>query len=228
MLRRACAAVLVSVGFLAVPVQGVVIDLELSPEDFTHTSDYRNSGEISHYSESIAFSVPAGTVDPGEGVSVRLVFPQPVRMEDFYSGRHYRTDIALHHGSSVSGFNQSLSSTLTFLDATDLSIDINSGGGWLTDPTIVEHEKSAFLTPTDSFGQIGGVEWSYTAPSWTPAGTEMDMDFSLSFFTRAVAPNVVADPGRNLITFVPEPATALLILPAIALAARPRRRVTGG
>lgn len=224
----AVSVVVLTVG--AGAAKGVVVDLDLSPGDFTHTRAYRESSSTTDFREDLRYTTPVGLIGPSEPITVRLNFAEPIQLEDFYSGKDFFLRMQLLRGSPVSGYNKPLTTTLNMTGLVDLSAGTPGGGGWLSEIEggTVEHEVAATLTPTETFGQFSGVEWTYTSPNWTPNNTDVRLEFLLTFQTREISPNVLPDPGRDLITFVPEPSTAAIFVGAMSmLMVRPRARRSG-
>lgn len=227
-LFSAVSAVVLTIG--AGAAKGVVVNLDLSAGNFTHTRVYRQNSSTTDFREDLRYATPVGLIGPNEPITVRLNFSEPIQLEDFYSGKDFFLRMQLLRGSAVSGYNENLTTTLDVTGLVDLSTETLGSGGWLSEIEggTVEHEVAAHLTPTETFGQFGGADWTYTSPSWTPDNTDVRLEFLLTLQTRDISPSVLSDPGRDLITFVPEPSTAALLVGALSLLmVQPRSRRSG-
>jgi len=191
-------------------VLGIAIDLQLSEVDFTRQHVYLSTANGTSYTDAIFFTLPALSIAPGDPVDVRANLLQPVVMENYFAGAPFSVFVELERGHPPSTFHQSLSTNLSLLGTENLAIGNTSHLAWTSVPNTFRQEALVSVAPTSDFGSIRALEWHYLAPSWTPAGGDVRFEMSFQIVYGSDAP--FFDPGRNLLTFLPEPSVAAILL----------------
>lgn len=198
--------------------EAMVINLDLYPSSLVHTRQYEPLGSTTFFAETLSCATPVGVINPGDPVDVHLNFHQPIRLENFYKGESFSLGLSLIRGTSVSGWNQDLTSDFALGAIGGLTLGTDHSGGWLSavEGGAVQQEFGTSLTPVEAFGQFGSLNWEYVAPNWTPVGTQVRFEFDLSIQKRALSPEILSNPEHDLITFVPEPSVYVLLTSVVS------------
>jgi hypothetical protein len=198
------------------------LDLNLSPNDFTRHHVYSATSSGAAYTDAIFFTLPGLSISSGDPVDVRANLLQPVRMEDYFNGAPFSAYAQLMRGNPPPTFPQTFSSSLTLPGAQNLALASTEHTAWSSVPSTFRQFAILSVTPTAEFGQISALEWHYTAPSWTPPGGSVNLQLSFQIVYGSGVP--FADPERNLVTFLPEPAAPTLAAMLFPLMIVRRRR----
>lgn len=220
-LRKVVAALgLLGVLALCRPVSGLDLELNLNPADFTRTRIYSVTASGTVYTEAVNFTTAAGSISPGVPVDIRVNLSSPILMENYFPGTPFGVLTMLTKGAPPPTFIHSFSSDLS-INMENLAIAGTQHEGWTSVPNTLRQSTVAFVSPTAGFGRVNGLRWRYTAPSWTPAGSAVQLLLSFQIVHGSSSP--FADPGRNLVTFVPEPSSCAFVLSFLSTMVLPRR-----
>ncbi|MEO0587490.1 MAG: PEP-CTERM sorting domain-containing protein [Planctomycetota bacterium] len=224
----ACAAALFA-GPMAVEAASIGQAIGESDVDRVRMIEYNTGrGGSTTFSESIELQLEAAfTLDPGETVSLDLAFPEPLNVESFFTGERFDllvqfSNESLAEDATFNVIDTNFAQPATLLGAdnfaeiveTASSVRQTFGSRW-------EVNSQHRLVPDTGFGELTGLTWEFTAPDFVLTSTDVNFRFSVE---TSVTAGTIDDPGRDLITLVPEPASlALVVFGGLLLTARSRR-----
>jgi|GEM_PF-3246667 len=204
----------------ALPTVGLTISKSIGESDVTRDVEYfadRNGGPTT-YIEDVTYEQQV-VLSPGEKIDVKLVFPDPLNLYTYYPDKPFSITLMVTNGGAQSSL-ASFEGGIALIDTTNASV-LQTTSQIITDQDTIDISSTAMVVQTAPGDmQFGRIIWEETSLNNFANNSAATFKMVIHFQTRG--PGLVkAD--QNLITFVPEPTSAaLVVLPSMMLLRRRR------
>ena len=200
---------------------GLEVNLNLAPDDFARFRSYRQGTASTAYGESLSYEATVGALKAGDLVHIRINLLQPVLIEN-YTGATYGVTMQLAKSAPPPMNVQAYSSSLTLPNLLNAEAISQQAYGSTSILTWFSQPATVGVLPTSNIARIGAIDWTYTAPNWTPTNSSVDLDVVIHMERAEVVS--FPEPDHLFLTFVPEPGMAVLLASAVPTLIAVRRR----
>jgi hypothetical protein len=197
------------------------LNLTLAPDDFERTRTYQINPNSTTYTESLIYEATVGALKAGDRIDIHVDLLQPLLIEN-YPDTDFGVTMQLSKNSPPPMGIEFFTSSLTLPNLQNADTVGLQHHGWKSILTWFTQTAAIGFKPTAEVARLSEIDWTYTAPSWTPTNSSVDIDVVI-FLGRADELSF-PEPDHLFLTFVPEPTLPLLLASAMPTLIALRRR----